>query len=91
MKPFILSIDPIRVLVWVSMRKARAVLGAVAMIVLATVLVPLELAFINVAAAGRKTQAEIVRLIREAHVLDLIFLCVSVLAGCMMFSAVPTR
>jgi hypothetical protein len=36
------------------MRKARAVLGVAALIVIATVLVPLEIAFIDVDASGKK-------------------------------------
>jgi hypothetical protein len=72
------------------MRKVRATLGAAALVVLATVLVPLELAFIDFDASAEKTQTDIVRMIHEAHVLDLIFLCVSVVAGCLIFSAVPT-
>jgi hypothetical protein len=72
------------------MRKGRAVLGVAALIVIATVLAPLEVAFIDFDSSAGKTQAEIVRMIHESHILDLIFLCVSVVAGCMIFSALPT-
>jgi len=30
-------------------------------------------------------------MIHQAHVLDLIFLCVLIVAGCTIFSALPTR
>ena len=48
------------------MRKGRAVLGAAALIVLATVLVPLEVGFIDFDSSAAKTPAETVRLIHES-------------------------
>jgi hypothetical protein len=73
------------------MRKGRAVLGAVALIVLATVLVPLEVAFIDFDSSAAKAPAELVRMIHQSHVLDLILVCVLVVAGYTTFSALPTR
>jgi hypothetical protein len=73
------------------MRKGRSVLGAAALIVLATVLVPLQLAFLAMDASGKKTPAERVRLVHESDALSLMWLCVSAGAGWMIFSALPTR
>ena len=73
------------------MRKGRAVLGAAALIVLATVLVPLQLAFFAMDLSGKMIPAEHVRLIHESNVLTFISLCVFVGAGYVIFSAMPTR